>query len=193
MANELIAPRTVGLVLVAAFLSACSPQASTAAPAAAPAAAPPATSAPATPLVRGLPDFATLVEQVGPAVVNVTVVEKRQRNPLAGSGNPFSDNDPFSDFFRQFQNQQPRDLPPEEGVGSGFIVSSDGYILTNTHVVDNATRVTHRLTVQFPEQRDRGHRQRARPRGARRLGLQLREFHSDRRGGQSWQLGWTAI
>jgi len=153
MANESIAPRTVGMVLIAAFLGACTPQASTAAPAApAPAPAPAANSVPAAPLVRGLPDFSTLVEQVGPAVVNVTVVEKRQRNPLAGSGNPFSDNDPFSDFFRQFQQQQPRDLPPEEGVGSGFIVSSDGYILTNTHVVDNATRVTVRLTDrrEFP-------------------------------------------
>ena len=145
MANELVAPRTVGLVLMAAFLSACSPQASTAAPAAAPAPPAAASSVPAAPLVRGLPDFSTLVEQVGPAVVNVTVVEKRQRNPQ-GAGNPFSDNDPFSDFFRQFQNQQPRDLPPEEGVGSGFIVSADGYILTNTHVVENATRVTVRLT-----------------------------------------------
>ena len=63
------------------------------------------------------------------------------RQPVLG------DNDPFSDFFRHFQQQEPRDLPPEAGSsGSGFIVSADGYILTNAHVVSNASKVTVKLT-----------------------------------------------
>ena len=74
-------------------------------------------------------------------MVNVTVVEKRQRNPLAGGGNPFSDNDPFSDSLPPVPiGSSTPTLPPEEGVGSGFIVSADGYILARTRTSSTMPR-----------------------------------------------------
>jgi serine protease Do len=118
--------------------------------AAQPVAAPPSTDA----VARALPDFSALVERYGPAVVNVEVVEKAQ----ASGGIPgLSPNDPFYDFFRRFGIPTPDQGPqgrqaPVRGAGSGFIVNSDGYILTNTHVVANADEVTVRLTDrrEFP-------------------------------------------
>jgi serine protease Do len=105
-------------------------------------------------MVRALPDFSPLVEKYGPAVVNVEVVEKAQTQ---GGPQGLSPNDPFYDFFRRFgiptPDQGPRgSAPPVRGAGSGFIVSADGYILTNTHVVGNADEVTVRLTDrrEFP-------------------------------------------
>ena len=105
-------------------------------------------------MARALPDFSGLVEKYGPAVVNVEVVEKAQ--PASGPQG-LSPNDPFYDFFRRFgipaPDQGPRgNSPPVRGAGSGFIVSADGYILTNTHVVGNADEVTVRLTDrrEFP-------------------------------------------
>jgi serine protease Do len=145
--------KVIGVVAIVALFTACAQQVSGAANATAPVAQ---TAAPAKPLVSGLPDFSALVAAVGPAVVNVTVIERAGGGGGRDSANasPFGGNDDDADeFFRRFFGRPPRggnsprgDAPHARGEGSGFIVSSDGYILTNAHVVENASKVTVKLT-----------------------------------------------
>ena len=111
------------------------------------------------PAVTNAPNFADLVEAVKPAVVSITVEGNSEDNSrdLQRGGPQFRfnfpdlpDDHPFKDFFEQFGNEfgnqgqgnTPRPNRKFMAAGSGFVISADGYIVTNNHVVDNANKVT---------------------------------------------------
>ncbi|MCR4304792.1 MAG: DegQ family serine endoprotease [Gallionella sp.] len=90
-----------------------------------------------------LPDFTGLVEKHGAAVVNISTTQIIRNTPQGLPNVP--EGDPFYDFFRRFAPQMPREHE-SQSLGSGFVISADGYIMTNAHVVDSADKITVRLT-----------------------------------------------
>ena len=104
-----------------------------------------------TPMVPA--NFSDLAEKVRPGVVNIQVVRKVKNVGFGAphfNGNPFGGRNPFEDFFGPSpEGNSPRGFE-QRGVGSGFVMSEDGFILTNNHVIEDADRIK----VKFADGKD---------------------------------------
>ena len=104
-------------------------------------------SLPLSGLAAAPPDFVVLAKELKPAVVNISTAQKAKqpRRPMQPRS-PFGPhNDLFDDFFNRFFEGMPQGPREKQALGSGFIISKDGYIMTNDHVVNGADTVTVKL------------------------------------------------
>ncbi|MCK5920972.1 MAG: trypsin-like peptidase domain-containing protein, partial [Methylococcales bacterium] len=101
------------------------------------------------PVQAGLPEFTELARKHGPTVVNISTTQKQQQlEHKLPDGMRIPEGTPFDDFRRHFFGEGGRQWPQprqEGSLGSGFIISDDGYVLTNHHVVKNAGEIIVRL------------------------------------------------
>lgn len=92
------------------------------------------------------PDFVTLAEKLKPTVVNISTTKNNTAFQRRLHRQPSPSFDPFQDFFERFFEEAPRRPQRERSLGSGFIISSKGFIITNNHVISGADEIKVRLS-----------------------------------------------